>query len=243
MPFCQNCGAQLDPSARFCLYCGSPAGTVQAPQQMPQQQMQQPAQSRQESLAELAKMMGYFGQKQMQYDEYDAVNYKMSKLLRGTSVAPLVWGIIIAIFDSILIFSFVTQGNFKGGIIPFFLFFLIPAVFLITYYIVCTTRRSRELNRCYDRLAELANELTAHYAGYGYCIVGAEYTNPAILNRMAAVIQSGRADTPRDAVNVMLLDSHRSPMDFQAQMTTIASRQAARGAVNAAVFSAAAFFI
>ena len=103
---------------------------------------------------------------------------------------------------------------------------------------------------CRTRINELAQELTQHFRAYGYCPVGPEYTNPSILQQIMSVIQSGRAETPKEAINVLLDDAHKSSMEFAAMLTARNAQAAAEyaqgaaaGATASAVFSAANFFL
>lgn len=75
-----------------------------------------------------------------------------------------------------------------------------------------------------------------------HCLIGAEYTNPKVITQLANIFRAGRADTIKEAINVLLDDAHKSNVELQAQLSAQAARQAANGAKTAAVFSAARFF-
>ena len=89
---------------------------------------------------------------------------------------------------------------------------------------------------------KFCEELYQYYLNYGYCLVSAEYTNPSNLLAILHTIESGRADTIKEAINILVEDAHRNNMEALATQTAVASAAAARGATAAAVFSAANFF-
>ena len=70
-----------------------------------------------------------------------------------------------------------------------------------------------------------------------------EYTNPRITQVIYNVIRQGRADTPKEAINVMLQDAHRSEMELIAAQTAAAAHSASRSSGVAAAFCAASFFL
>ena len=209
---------------------------------------EQSVQMRKESLNELSRMIEYFGRKQPQYHEYDQCNARLNKLMRGTSVAPLVWGIIICVFNMLPLVLFASDiftgrngSNALGGMIFFGLFFLL-GIGLIVIYICKKAGRGKEKGRLLARVGQLAQELTQYYIAFGYCPLGAEYSNPEILMRVADVLRSGRADSPKEAINIMLVDSRRSMMQLQAALSGQAARQVSAGAASSAVFCASSFF-
>ena len=56
-------------------------------------------------------------------------------------------------------------------------------------------------------------------------------------------MNSGRADTIKEAVNILVEDAHRNNMEAYARSAAISADNAARGARTAAVFAAANLFI
>ncbi len=253
MPFCSKCGTKNDDGVNFCVSCGAPlqGAAPQTPQMDPQMQammmqqmmmqqqqmggMQALAQQRQESLNEMDRMISYFGQKQNEYDEYDYLNDLIPRQMYVKAKPMLVFGIISTVLSFIL---FGAGGGAAGaGAV-----FLIIGLGLIGGFIALNVVRKNKLNANLDRVAILANELAEHYAGYGMCLVGAEYSNPRILLAIRDAITAGRADTPKEAINVLLDDNHKSNMEALATQTAVNSAAAARGANTAAAFAAASFF-
>jgi len=102
-------------------------------------------------------------------------------------------------------------------------------------------KKASFLKQYEDRRDALAEELNNHYMNYGYCPVAASYTNPQILTLIREPIDLGRADTIKEAINVMIQDSHNSEMELQAQMAAQAAASAARSSKATAFFTAGTF--
>ena len=261
MAFCQNCGAQLGEGEKFCGSCGSavvgaaPAAPVApvvpvAPQIMTQQSLfEQQQKARQDSINELAKMISYFGQKADLYKEYEITHNKLAVLERGAGKAPLVWGIILIIFfglmDSGVIWGLLTNDApiltslITGGCIGFF---VLLGILLIVIYAVKKSKNGSNLAATRTRVTDIAYELTNYYAGYGYSSLGVEYSNPSILVKVADVIRSGRAANPQEAINALLTDNRKSPLQLQKRLGVLASKQEVRNGSPAAAFTPSNFF-
>lgn len=244
--FCPNCGTQCAEGTRFCPSCGSSFlsdNTMQqytAPQQYTAQSVvEQRAAIRQGESAELEKMIQYFSQKSAQYDEYDFVCQRIDPRYLKKKTGLLVWGIILASIGFLVLIA--TSANSSASVIAA-LMFMLGGGSMITGYILSSNAREKNYAKYYQRFDELTNELYRHYQNYGYCLVSAEYTNPSNLIAILQTIQSGRADTIKEAVNILVEDAHRNNMEAFARQTAVSSAAAARGANAAAVFSAANFF-
>lgn len=252
--YCQNCGEKIIEidGARFCRRCGQPVEmqsnnkqTTQydVTQQKHRNEVNQRANVRQQETAELQKMIRYFSQKSEQYREYDRLAYRMIPKNRNAPTSFLIWGLVCAVIGSILfsVFSGTDVYNYYA------MYALIPLLFaccfgLIVTYIILSIIRKKEYEKNKARFEELSNELYQHYQKYGYCLVSAEYTNPENLKAIMQTIESGRADTIKEAINILVEDAHRNNMQNYAAQTAASSAAAARGATVSAVFSAANFF-
>ena len=250
--FCSYCGNQFADGMQFCLFCGQPdtGAGMSAPAQPSYAPAGQPyygtpveqrANIRQSETAELKKMIQYFSQKKDQYDEYDRVCERLDPRKRRKKVGLLVWGILIAIVGlivSIVGIAAESTGDFLVG-----LCILLGGAAMIVGFGVSSSARERNYQAACRRFDELTEELYQHYLNYGYCLVSAEYTNPSNLLAILQTIETGRADTIKEAVNILIEDAHRNRMELLARQTAISSAAAARGAQTAAVFSAANFFL
>ena len=258
MAFCQNCGAQLADGEKFCGSCGSavpgaaPAAPVVpvAPQVMSQQSLfEQQQKARQESINELAKMISYFGQKADQFKEYELGHNRLAVLEKGASKASLVWGILLIIFfgfwDSIIVWAMFESGAplmsilVVGGIIGIF---ILLGILLIVLFIIKKSKNSSQLAAERSRVTDIAYDLTNFYGSYGFCSLGIEYCNPAILVKVADIIRSGRAANPQEAINALLADNRKSALQLQKKLGSLAARQEVRNGTPAAAFTPSNFF-
>ena len=75
MPFCSQCGAQLQDNMRFCPSCGSKAVVVETSVSLNPTPMvdsiQEKNNIRNQNLNEINRMIEYFGQKSALYDEIE----------------------------------------------------------------------------------------------------------------------------------------------------------------------------
>ena len=252
--YCQNCGEKIIEidGARFCRRCGQPVEmqsnnkqTTQydVTQQKHRNEVNQRANIRQQETAELQKMIRYFSQKSEQYREYDRLTYRMNPKNRNAPTSFLIGGVICAVMGYILFAAFSGTDAYDY----YAMFALIPLLFvccfgLIVAYIILSIIRKKEYEKNRVRFEELSNDLYQHYQNYGYCLVSAEYTNPENLKAILQTIESGRADTIKEAINILVEDAHRNDMQNYAAQTAASSAAAARGATVSAVFSAANFF-
>lgn len=243
--FCNNCGKQNPENAKFCNHCGLPVSIQTAPIQrdnINQERMQ----VRNSELAEIDRMIKYFSLKSAQYAEYDRLCPMVNKAIKGEKVGLLVWGIIVLLLGFILlIFTLLGWSSAKdlASVIPALFMYLSIGVGLIVGHIFYAKSFKKKASNIYQLYDQLTNELFEHYKAYGYCPIGPEYTNPSNLVSIFNTIRSGRADTTKDAINVLVEDSYRYNMQKIAAQTARSAAAAARGAKTTAVFSAANFFL
>lgn len=235
MGFCSSCGAPNEGGVAFCSSCGAPLKGAVAPNVNQTGYMQAAANQRSESIEEINKMIAHFSKKSNEYKEYDNLISNIPRLQRRKAVALLVWGIIFTIISSIIL---MLSGGATFGVV-----LLVIGILMIIGQILINVSRRNRLNESYHRLSIVSEELFNHYNAYGMCLLGPEYTNPEILTRIKETILGGRADTPKEALNVLLDDMHKSNVEALSRVNAVNSAAAARGARASAVFAAASFFL
>lgn len=253
--FCSKCGAAQPDGAVFCSSCGNRLeGVAPAAPQMPnandylqmQQQMQAQYQAqknaiRQSEMASMEQAYRYFDAIRDRYDAYDQTCEEINRRCRGTSNARIVLGIICLFFFLISSLSAVDYG--AGVLIPLTIFLFIPGLWMLIACICGKVKNKKKLAQAQEEYARLADELNDYYMAYPNCPVGPEYTNPEILEAIYAVLQSGRADTVKDAINTLINDANNAEMEaYMAQI----NRNAAAANANsraAAIFLAADLFL
>jgi len=264
MPYCDICGSLIDVGSRFCSKCGnSVEGNSQIQNYDSVSAISQQGDIRKASIIEINKMISYFGQKQAQFDEYDECIEKIAyysgpRPQIQVSVSPgtalKVPGIIMTILGSLFLFFsleflFSRAASLGVGLLVSGLILLPLGIFLLSignkknhlFIQEYNEKKASFLKQYEDRRDALAEELNNHYMNYGYCPVAASYTNPQILTLIREPIDLGRADTIKEAINVMIQDSHNSEMELQAQMAAQAAASAARSSKATAFFTAGTF--
>ena len=163
------------------------------------------AAEREKNLNECTRMINHFSPKVDLYQNYEKCKNDIAKYSRS-SVAPLVWGIIICVIGLSLVFSAVT-ANYKDNIIGYSIAAAVVMLIgagLILLFVLKKKNGKKKREELYTKLSELSNELNLLYNGFSNCILPAEYTDPRILFKIQSLIMSGRCLTINDAINAML---------------------------------------
>ncbi len=201
---------------------------------------------RNDALDELQRAYQWFSKKQREYDEYDSISNRLPRMNRVGKRALLIWGCIIASVSLMMTFVLISQKDesFPVGLIGI----LIGAAMILGFFLI-EANRKKTVAQLNNRLEQLGQELTEHFIAFGKCSFGAEYSNPQIISRILNLVRSGRADSVKEGINIMLSDLRMDQMTELSRITAenaqIMARNtaaAARGAKAAAVFSAANFF-
>ena len=198
-------------------------------------------QMRMSNMQEMSRMYDYFSQKAAEYSEYDAINATLDEYDKRRP-GLLVWGIILFSIGFFMTVGFAANKGPAGAIV-FSVLMMLGATGMILAFVFGTASRKKNKETALIRLVQLTDELHTHFVNFGYCPVGEEFTNPAVLSKIGDNIRSGRANNIRDAINIMFEDAHRTQMEYAAIETMHSARQAAAGATTAAVFAAANFFL
>lgn len=241
MKYCTNCGTQLVNTASFCSNCGQVLGGVNTPARQsanvfPTMRVVQDAFAvREQNLNEIGRLLQYFGAKQNLYDEYESLQAQVEKLappqdpnmgwlgrwLKFYSKNLLPFYLVgLLMLGALTAFSAGGSGASAG------LIWLVIGAVILVRMIKKRQNRKETIDQCYQRINAIAVELNDYYHAFGPCIVGYEFSNPRILYSIGQMIQSGRADTIKEAINRMLEDNHRNYMEVQSQIAVRAARQA-----------------
>ncbi|MCR4697226.1 MAG: zinc ribbon domain-containing protein [Lachnospiraceae bacterium] len=255
MSVCKKCSKEVPEGFKFCPECGASISDeiISVSQSNIQTtEFKTGEKERTESMAELNKMGVYFSKKQAQYDEYDECLEKIEKLSNPASKGGLFFAILLIAFGlmGFLVMFIVPAASdpsmaFAGFCMgsAFGLFFAGIGVLIILSHNSTVKRRKKELEEASKRQEELAFELEEYFKGYGYCVVGMEYSNPKITAMIYDVIRQGRANNPKEAIKVLLEDAHRSEMEMMAAKAVTEAQAAKTGSGVAAAFCAASFFL
>ena len=193
---------------------------------------------RQSEINALTNVYNYFHVKRSSFQEYDHVCEKLNYFSRGAKSGLIVWGIIALALGALL-----TLGAISGEVpVAGVLIFLLPGAAMLTGGILMKSNNRRKTAYYQSEYLRLSQELNDYYAAYPQCPVGAEYANPEILELILGVLNSGRADTIKEAINALIAEANQAEMNAYLQNIQAYSEQASARAGTAAIFAAASFF-
>ncbi len=215
--FCPYCGNSVSEGHLFCNICGKPLASTPAPEApkpaqpnfsdlQAQYQMQKEG-TRKAELETLSNVYDHFAQKSGQFRDYDAVCERVNYFAQGAKSALLVWGCIAATLG--LLFSLILLSDNEPPW-PFLILFLIPGLAMIAGGILMKVNNRKKLNKFKEYYASLSLELYNHYIDYPNCPVGPEYVNPQILELCMSALRSGRADSIKESINMVLASVRQS---------------------------------
>lgn len=232
--FCPHYGQQIADGSAFCSVCGKSTTNV-TPAPVMDFQAQKNA-VRQSEISALSQALQHFNQKRDEFTEYDYVCELVNHYSQGAKSSLLVWGILIATAG--LLCCMADEEALLGSLIGF----VVPGAAMIFGGIMMKVKNRKNYAYFQQEYARLSEELYNHYVSYSNCPVGPEYANPEILEIILGVLQSGRADTIKEAINLLIDDAERNEMSEYLDM--IEQNTAAINAQTrvAAVFAAANFF-
>lgn len=160
---------------------------------------------REKNLNECARMINHFSPKVDLYQDYEKCKTDIVRYSRS-SVAPLVWGIILSVIALSLVFSAITS-NYKDNIVGYSIaagVFLLFGAGLIVLFVLKKKFNKKKIEELYTQLGELSNQLNILYNGFSNCILPPEFTDPRILFKLQSLIISGRCVTIGNAINSLL---------------------------------------
>ena len=202
--YCPNCGQQVAEGTAFCTVCGTNlAGQMPVQQAQPVMEYAQHNNAvRENELGLLTEIWKYFSRINPKYQEYDETCKKVNYYARGASSALLIWGCILASIGLLFAIIFTTDYSTQDAVPVFLLLFTLPGVLMITGGILMKVNNRKKFSRYQQQYAQLFQEIYYHYSAYTGCPLGVEYTNPEVIAYIMKQIQSGRAYTVRDALNI-----------------------------------------
>lgn len=195
---------------------------------------------REQSMNELQNMYAYFSQKQAAYDEFDRLDMQVAMNSRPVSKAGKAWGIILLIIGGLIFFISVGASGGSAFIIGLILIGL--GILLIALRSKKIKNMQNMVNNSARRMEEIAQELAVHYNNYGYCQLGLEFTFPRTIGQIYEVIRQGRADTIKEAMNLIVYDEHNAEMERLQRTTAQAAWETCAASRATAGFAAANYF-
>ena len=240
--FCPSCGQQIDDGAQFCMHCGKAvSASVPAPAQPAIDYQAQKNAIRQSEMKSLSDALEHFNKKRSVFEEYDLVCELANDFSRGAKGALFVWGIIISAFGLFALLGSASSGG-SGAILGTLVALVLPGAMMIAGGIMMKVNNKRTRAYFENEYARLSQELYDHYVSYPNCPVGPEYANPEILEILMGILQSGNADTIKEAINIALSEADRAEMNEYLSMIEQNTASINANTRAAAFFAAANFF-
>lgn len=240
--FCQKCGFQMDDNSKFCPQCATPAGGV-APAVNPQPVYDYQAEKnaiRQSETEVVLNAYNHFLVKQTAFDEYDQVTSAISHYRRKNAIPMIVWGCIL--LAPVLILGLLLASQ-EIGFLYLAIIMMIPGAALLAGGITKLLCVRKKIATLEQRYAQLSVELYNHYLNCPNCPVGPEYINPKALYKIITVLRSGRADTVKESINVIVNDANSARVGQYLHNLQVTTNQINAQTRVAAVFAAGNFFL
>ena len=247
-PVAQPVYAAPQPIPQQPIYQPSPVYGGYTYQPQPQQVVYQPAdfaaaaEKRNASLAECQRILNHFAPKVDLFQKYELCNSNIEKFAK-TSKAPLIWGIILALFGVFGIVSTVLETKSVHNLVPYLILWgvvTLAGAGLIVLFVLKGKSHKKKRQQYIEEAGELSNQLTILFNGFSNCILPPEYIDPRIVYKLQSIIMSGNAMTLPDALNMLLMYQRAYPK-IEAAKATAASVTAERYEGKPAFFNAVSY--
>lgn len=246
MKFCTKCGTQMEDDVNFCPKCGTASNPTNQVVNV-ESKTEVSEKNTSSIVAKLKELHSYFSEIENAYNIFDngigiindaewrkTVNkrYKMS-------VAGIICWILTAIFILQCIKTFGGIFIYSGATTKFFLSLFLGVItvsFAITFSIYGKGfKNHKKALDFYDNNVPIAQkQIQEHYAKLEDCPLGIDYTSPSTIERLVYYLNSHRADSLKEAINVLEDERHKANVEN----TLAATRKAAEDAAFAAQMTA-----
>ena len=201
---CPNCNGQVQIDASrefgFCSYCGT---KIVFEREAPLNATQAFADNRSAALDEITRIMDHFEPVADDFRRVDAVNDEINFLSHKSYTGVIGAGIVILIIGIIIMLC--------GGI-PVGIAVLIVAIVLFVVPGVQKNNDSKTIEDLKEEKRDLSKLLMDRYNEYPNCPVGIEYCREDVLYDLYEYLRKGRAETIKEAINLLESDEHNAEM-------------------------------
>ena len=223
---CPNCNGevQIDSSRDFgfCTFCGT---KVLFTKDAPQNAMEAFTTNRDAALKEINRLNKHFASVSDLYNKIDLISQHIDDLDQKSYTGCMVWGIISATIGVIVLIN----RNWLVGSV----FILIGAMLFVLRFLL-NKKCDQEFYEAIDQKKRWCKEVADMYWAYPHCPIGIEYCRPEIIQSLYDYIRQGRAETIKEAVNLMAADARYKEMRKIALDTmNYAEMSATMSAINA----------
>ena len=227
--FCANCGNKLSEGVSFCPACGTKVGvTIIRNAEAYEGSSRQD--QRKKTKEDFLTIFGYFDQKEAEYDEYNRVYKELTSpnSNSGCSMFFVYAAFAFALWLGLQIaYARIVKDPEKFSSIVSALLAVIAIVVMIVIAVAANRSRKKKDDLKRARLSELDKELKDHYKAYGDCPIGYEYSDPHVIKTLYKLVESGRCDTIKEALNMAEDETHKECLRTAAAQTAASAKTAA----------------
>ena len=201
---CPNCNGEVQiNSARdfgFCTFCGT---KILFTKDAPQNAMEAFTNNRDAALQEIDRLAEHFAPVTDLYNRIDRISRHMDVLEGKTYKGFVVWGVIA------IVFGVIALGNrawLVGTVLA-----LVGALLIVVRFLL-KNKCDREYREAMQQKYRLCREVRDLHEAYPHCPLGIEFCRPEIIRSLYEYIRQGRAETIKEAVNLMAADARYAQM-------------------------------
>ena len=215
---CPNCNGQVQIDASrefgFCSFCGT---KIMFSDDSPANATQAFIGNREAALDEIKRIDEHFSSIAGDFSDLDSVNDDIDFFLNKRYSWNTV-GLVISVFSFLIgliaIYSIADNSDISdaGWAIAF-------TVITVVAFILLIFDRRRRINNnnktLYDlsiEKKEISKRIVETYKAYPHCPIGIEYCRPEVISAIYQYIRKGRAETIKEAVNLLANDEYNFQM-------------------------------
>lgn len=216
---CPNCNGQVQVDASkefgFCSFCGT---KILLSNEAPANATQSFVSNREAAINEISKINDHMTPVLGNWNEIAGMNRIIQRLKNGLPHHGELAGGIICLFIGILfIINLITEDNINtaGKIVIPFLGTALIVLGLFLLFVMRKKNRNRDIDRISElemKREELWRQIVDAYNSYPHCPIGIEYCSPQPLKEIYDCLRMGRAETIKEAINLLLSDKHNAEM-------------------------------
>ncbi len=213
---CPSCGGevQVDVSREFgfCSFCGAKIAITQDP---PANATRAFANNREAALGEMGKIIEHFDQVKDHYRMIDSLNGNIDYYREKIRVNhPILYPVILLALWGVLslLLRIALLEKDLGYIKYVSIFFVIAIVFTFFFYITQRKKINDSILDADYKIERIVEAIQEWYDEYPQCPIGVEYCHPDTLAILYDYLRKGRAETIKEALNLLANDQHNAEM-------------------------------
>lgn len=244
--YCISCGIELPEETNYCGSCGKQqtdnkscnTSKIQGNDMCSNQGIKEFVRTDEQGVIEkLEAAYNYFMKKQNDYDELDRLTEKY-QIMSKRKWQNTLFLCLIVYFFFIVIF-----GPLLHSLITLYIFLIVTFIPIIVMIPAKTSNRYQiENDEMRLKIREIEKKLLEYYESYPDRPIAYEYSNPRFIRVIKKYIETGRADSIKEALNCIKEDIYREQM-INKQEQIISNTKRAASAAELSVAAVALAYI